>query len=98
VTTVGWVGIGLLVAGGLAIAIEAIVAAVLGRAVAKRSQTLSERLESERLMLRSDLEKLQLAMQETERLWRPYRKLLRWLRHPLTIALFQSYARRRLVR
>ena len=97
-TTLGWVGVTLLVAGGLAIVVEATVAAVWGRAVAVRAQTLAERLESERGMLQSDLEKLRLAMQETERLWRPYRKTLRWLTHPLTLALLESYARRRVAR
>jgi len=37
-------------------------------------------------------------MAETQALWQPYAGLLRWLRHPLTIALIQSYARRRAAR
>ncbi len=28
------------------------------------------------------------------RLWRPYRRALRWLRHPLVLALLGSYRRR----
>jgi len=66
--------------------------------VAKRSITLSERLQTERAELEADLEKLRLAMEETRRLWRPYRRLLRWLSHPLTIALWQSYRRRGMLR
>jgi hypothetical protein len=96
--TLGWVGIGLLVAAGLAIVVEAVVAAVWGAALARRAMTLSERMNSERGMLESDLEKLRLALAETERLWRPYRTILRWLGHPLTIALLGSYRRRRLLR
>ena len=40
---------------------------------------------------------LRSALEETRRLWKPYRRALRWLRHPITIALLQSYARRRAV-
>lgn len=97
-TTLGWVGIGLLVAAGLAIVVEGALAAVWGAAVAKRALKLSELLNTERGLQESDLEKLRLAMEETRQLWRPYRVALRWLGHPLTIALLQSYRRRWLVR
>jgi len=97
VTTLGWVGVGLLVAGGLAIVVEAVVAAWWARAVAKHALTLSGRLETERRLVAADLEKLRLALEETKRLWRPYRIVLRWLQHPLVIALLSSY-RRRLIR
>jgi hypothetical protein len=46
----------------------------------------------------ADLEKLRLALEETQRLWRPYRMVLRWLQHPLVIALLGSYRRRWLLR
>jgi hypothetical protein len=94
----GWVGVGLLVAGGLAIVVEGVVAAVWGAALAKRTLAITERLKTERGILESDLEALRLAMEETRRLWQPYRMILRWLGHPLTIALFASYRRRRLLR
>jgi hypothetical protein len=94
VTDLGWTGIGLLIVAGLAILVEGALAAVWGMAVAKRAMTLSERLQTERQMLEADLEKLRLAMEETVRLWKPFRTLLRWLGHPLTIALWQSYRRR----
>jgi hypothetical protein len=94
----GWVGVGLLVAAGLAIVVEAIVAGLWGAAVAKRALTLSQRLETERRLVEADLEKLRLALAETQRLWRPYRMVLSWLQHPLVIALFASYRRRRLLR
>ena len=97
-TTLGWVGVGLLVAAGLGIVIEGAVAAVWGTTVAKRALALQARLETERGLLESDLAKLRLAMEETRRLWKPYRLILRWLGHPLTIALFASYRRRRALR
>lgn len=97
-TTLGWVGIALLVAAGLAILVEGALAAVWGVGVARRAATLSERLQTERRLLEADLEKLRLAIAETRRLWRPYRIGLRWLSHPLTIALWQSYRRRWMLR
>jgi hypothetical protein len=98
VTTVGWVGVGLLVLASLAIVVEGVVAAAWGLTVAKRTLALTERLNTERGIWESDLEKLRLAMEETRRLWQPYRMILRWLGHPLTIALIGSYRRRRLLR
>jgi hypothetical protein len=98
VTTLGWVGIGLLIAAGLAVVVEAILAAVWGAAAAKRAAKLSEGMAAESGMLQADLENLRLAMEETQRLWGPYRTILRWLGHPLTIALWQSYRRRGIVR
>jgi hypothetical protein len=88
----------MLVAAGLAISVEAVLAAIWGMAVAKRALKLSERLNSERGMLQADLETLRLALEETERLWQPYRTILRWVNHPLIIALLGSYRRRRLLR
>jgi hypothetical protein len=45
-------------------------------------------------VLNADLERLRASVAETHELWQPYRRLLRLLRHPLTIALMQSLARR----
>jgi hypothetical protein len=61
----------------------------------KSARRLAERIETERGMIESDLNRLRLAIEETRRLWKPYRRALRWLRHPLVVALLQSYARRR---
>ena len=94
-TPLGWIGVWLLVAGVVAIVVEAVLAAVWGMAVAKRTRALQERIETERGMIEADLKRLQDALEETRRLWRPFRRALRWLRHPLTIALMQSYAGRR---
>jgi hypothetical protein len=94
VTQLGWIGVWLLVAAGLAILIELTLMAVWGLAVGKRARLLAEGLETERGLIESDLQRLRLAVAETERLWQPYRKALRWLRHPLVIALLQSYRRR----
>jgi hypothetical protein len=63
--------------------------------VAKRARELSERLAAERMELQADLARLRAALEETKVLWRPYGRILKWARHPLAIALLESYARRR---
>jgi len=95
--TVGWIGVWLLVAGAVAIVVEGAAAALWGLALAKRTRALSERLEAERGLIEADVQRLRSALEETRQLWKPYRRALRWLRHPITIALLQSYARRRAV-
>ena len=94
-STLGWIGVWLLVAGALAIVIEGVLAVVWGVGMARRTRALSARLETERGLIEADLEKLRAAMDETRRLWKPYRRVLRLLRHPLMIALLESFARRR---
>jgi hypothetical protein len=94
-STLGWIGVWLLVAGAFAIVVEGVVAVVWGLGVARRTRVLSERMETERGLIEADLQRLRAAMDETRRLWKPYRRALRWLRHPLVIALLESYARRR---
>ena len=94
----GWIGVWLLVAGVAVIVVEGVLAVVWGMAVAKRSRALQEQVEIERGMIEADLQKVRDALEETRRLWRPYRRALRWLRHPITIALMQSYAGRRVGR
>lgn len=94
-SSVGWIGVWLLVAAAAAIVIEGALAAVWALAVGKRTRALAERLQSEQTLLEDDVRRLRLALEEMEGLWRPYGRALRWLRHPLAIALLQSYARRR---
>lgn len=89
------IGVWLLVASAIAIVLECVVAAVWGVSLARRSVALSERVQSERASIEADIERLRAAIEETRRLWRPYRRILRWVRHPLAIALLESYARRR---
>jgi hypothetical protein len=89
------IGVWLLVVSVVAVVAEGVVAAVWTVSLAKRSLALSERLESERALIETDLERLRAAIEETKRLWRPYKRILRWVRHPLAIALLESYARRR---
>lgn len=89
------IGVWLLVVSAAAIVVEGVLAAVWGISFARRSLALSERLQSERAAIEADIARLQAALEETKRLWRPYGRVLRWVRHPLVIALLESYARRR---
>ncbi|HYT11270.1 MAG TPA: hypothetical protein VEL12_00670 [Candidatus Nitrosopolaris sp.] len=94
IALLGTIGMWLLVAGAVAIAIEMVLVAVWGVAVSRRMRALTASIESERSEAQADLERLKLAIEETKRLWRPYRRALRWLRHPLVLALLGSYRRR----
>jgi hypothetical protein len=94
-TLLGWIGVWLLVAGAVAIVVEGLLALVWGVGLARRTRVLSQRMETDRGLIEADLERLREAVDETTRLWRPYERGLRWLRHPLTIALLESFARRR---
>jgi hypothetical protein len=94
-TQLGWIGVWLLVVSVLAIVFEGVIAAVWSRRVAVRAIALSERLATERAVLQADVERLQAGLAEMRMLWQPYRRVLRWLRHPLVLALLQSYARHR---
>jgi hypothetical protein len=90
----GWVGVWLLVASIVLVMAEGVLVAVWGTAVARRTRALAELMEAEQGLIDGDITRLRSALDETRRLWKPYRRVLRWLRHPIAIALFQSYRRR----
>ena len=93
-TMLGTIGIWLLVAAVVAIIVELTLMAVWGLAMGRRMQALSQRLASQRAEIEADMEKLRRAIEETRALWQPYGRVLRWLRHPLVLALLGSYRRR----
>ena len=66
--------------------------------ITRRAQVLNERLTGEQAHLNAGVQRLRMSLAETALLWQPYRRLLRWLSHPLAIAALQSYARRRATR
>ncbi len=94
-TQLGWIGVWLLVASVAAIVLETVIALVWTRRVALRARALSEKIAAEQALLQQDVERLRLSVEEMRRLWKPYRRVLRWLNHPLVVALMQSYSRRR---
>lgn len=94
-TDPGRIGIWLLAVSAVAIVVEMVLAGVWSAKVARRARELSERLAAERAGLQADMARMMAALEETRVLWQPYARLLRWTRHPLVIALLESYARRR---
>jgi hypothetical protein len=90
-----WIGVWLLVIGAVLIVFESILAGLWTVRIATRSRALSLRLMTEQSRLQADVERLRAARAETRLLWQPYRRILRWLRHPLVTALLQSLALRR---
>jgi hypothetical protein len=94
----GLIGIYLLIAAAIAIVIECGLAAWWSVRIARRSQALNEKLLSERANLEADVARLRMSIEEMKVLWEPYGRLLRWVQHPLAIALIQSFVRRFAVR
>ena len=94
----GWLGVWLLVGASAVIVIELAVMSVWGMRLARRGRALSAALASDQAVVREDLVRLRASLEETRRLWQPYRRVLRIVRHPLTIALLASYRRRRSAR
>ena len=92
------IGIWLLIGASIVIVVEAVVAGVWSMRIAMQARELSVMIAREQVAIKEDLERLRLALEETRRLWRPYARVLGWLNHPLVIALFASYRRRRAAR
>jgi hypothetical protein len=89
-----WIGIWLLVASVVVIIVEGALATIWSLRLSRRARAISGLMASQQAALNADVERLRASIAETHELWRPYRRLLRLLRHPLTIALMQSFVRR----
>ena len=63
--------------------------------VRRRAIALRSTIKSNRAEIVAALETLAALQQETEQLLVPWRRLARWLRHPLVVATVQWYLRRR---
>ena len=93
-TSLGWYGVWLLVGSVVVILIEAALVGFWSVRLSRRARALTLLLEGERGLIRADVARLRAALEETQTLWRPYARVLRWLRHPLVVALIGSYRRR----
>ena len=94
-TDLAWLGVALLIVCVVMVGVEGAVLAGWSVHLAKRAKLLSERIATEQGLLKSDVHQLQAELATTAVLWQPYGRALRWARHPLVIALLESYARRR---
>jgi hypothetical protein len=90
----GWLGVWLFVGSSAVIVIEVAIVAVWSMRLTRRTRALSVAVQEQRGMVEADLARLRAAVEETRRLWQPYRRVLRVVRHPLAIALLASYRRR----
>ncbi|HEV2216196.1 MAG TPA: hypothetical protein VGV88_01370 [Candidatus Dormibacteraeota bacterium] len=88
------VGPWLLVLGAALILVEGAVASVWTVQLARQGRTLAAMLEREQGLVQADVTRLRETLEETRRLWEPWRRALRWLRHPLVAALLASLWRR----
>ena len=81
--------------GGLVIVVELLIAVPLVIRLRRRVAQLSGLVALDAGVAESELLRLQLALADSRRLLLPYRRLLKYLRHPLVIALLASLRRRR---
>jgi hypothetical protein len=81
--------------GGLVIVVELLIAVPLVIRLRRRIAQLSGLVALDAGVAESELLRLQLALADSRRLLLPYRRLLKYLRHPLVIALLASLRRRR---
>jgi len=88
------IGPWLLVLGVAVILLEGAVASVLSVRLARQGRALAAILERERGSVQADVARLRETLEETRRLWEPWRRALGWLRHPLVAALLASFWRR----
>jgi hypothetical protein len=93
-TPIGWYGVWLLVGSVGAILVEVALIGVWSLRLGRRARALTALIEGERGLIEADVARLRAALEETRTLWRPYARILRWLRHPLVVALIGSYRRR----
>jgi hypothetical protein len=97
-TPAGWFGVWLLVGAAVVIVIEGAVMGWWSFRLGRRARAVAAMVQAQQGLVQADLERLRLLTEETRVLWRPYARLLRWLRHPLVVALIGSYRRRWSVR
>ncbi len=88
------VGPWLLVFGVAVIVVEGTISAVWSVKLARQGRALAAMLERERGLVQGDVARLRDTLEETRRLWEPWGRALRWLRHPLVAALLASFWRR----
>ena len=92
--TLSTIGPWLLVLGAAVILVEAAVAGVWSVRLGRQGRALATMLQREQALVQEDVERLRATLEETRRLWEPWRRALRWVRHPLVAALLASLWRR----
>ena len=93
-TQLGWPAVWVFIGSSVVILVELAVAGVWSARLARRGRAVALAVQEQRGLVEADLERLRAAIEETRVLWRPYARVLRWLRHPLVVALIGYYRRR----
>jgi hypothetical protein len=91
----GLIGRWLLVAGAAPFVLAAVTVVPALLRLSRRARALRASVEEARRDSLSALALLEARRAETETLLRPWRTLVRWARHPLVVATWQWYRRRR---
>ena len=91
----GWLGVVMLAAGVVLILLAVLRALPAVLSARRTALALDATLASELGALALLVEERRMTMAEIDGLLIPYRRVNRWLSHPLTIALWESYRRRR---
>ena len=91
----GWVGLSLMGLGLLLVVFASLVTLPRALRFWRRVVALRELLAQGGGAVIEELEEFAILRQEREALLRPYTRLRRYLAHPLTVALAQSYLHRR---
>lgn len=91
---IGMIGLWLLAIGGAIIVIEAVIFVAWSMRLARGGRALAVIVDDQRGLVQTDVARLRETYAETQRLWAPYRRFLRWLRHPLVAAVMASLWRR----
>jgi hypothetical protein len=94
-TLAGWIGVWMLVLGCLLMVAEVLWVLPLALGVRRRALALQDLAFREEGAGRAELALLRRLLEESDLALRPYRRLRRWLAHPLVPALLESYRRRR---
>jgi len=84
----------LLVLGVAVILLEGAVASIWSFRLVRQGRALAAILEREQGLVKGDVSRLRQTLEETRRLWEPWRRVLGWLRHPLVAAVLASFSRR----
>lgn len=91
----GTAGLWLLLIAGVALVLEVLALVPSVWSLQRRALALRAALEWERELTQVEIDRLLSLRAETERLLVPYRRLVRFLSHPLLLAVFASWRRRR---
>ena len=76
------------------IVLEGAVASLWSVRLVRQGRALAAILEREQGLVKADVSRLRETLEETRRLWEPWRRALGWLRHPLVAAVLASFSRR----